>query len=282
MVLSLMEKTHLIVKKTCLIACAYLIGAMCNTALSDDFIIVQSTTSTQNSGLYDFLIPHYQKASGTEVRVVAVGTGQALKNAANCDGDLLLVHAKADEEIFVANGYGLARRDVMYNDFVLLGPASDPAGIAVAKSIEDALSRIQQQQSRFISRGDDSGTHKAEKRFWGLASIDPNTVSGSWYLETGQGMGATLNLAVQLEGYVMSDRATWLAFGNRQNHQILFEGDDAMFNQYGVIVINPKRCPKVKHTLAQHFSDWLVSKDGQEKINRYRIGGQQLFFSNAQ
>ena len=248
---------------------------------AEPFIIVQSTTSTQNSGLYEALLPAYEKQSGVDVRVVAVGTGQALKNAENCDGDVLLVHAQTAEEEFVASGFGLSRKDVMYNDFVLLGPEDDPADIASAHTIEQALRRIADGQSRFISRGDDSGTHKAELKFWGLADFAADELSGSWYLETGQGMGATLNLAVQLGGYVLSDRATWLAFGNRQRHQILFEGDTEMFNQYGVIVINPAHCPQVKTTLAQNFSDWITSEAGQAAINRYNIAGEQLFFGNA-
>ena len=248
---------------------------------AEPFIIVQSTTSTQNSGLYEALLPAYEKQSGVDVRIVAVGTGQALKNAENCDGDVLLVHAQTAEEEFVASGFGLSRKDVMYNDFVLLGPEDDPADIASASTIEQALKRIADEQSRFISRGDDSGTHKAELKFWRLADFAADELTGSWYLETGQGMGATLNLAVQLGGYVLSDRATWLAFGNRQRHQILFEGDTEMFNQYGVIVINTAHCPQVKSTLAQNFSDWITSEAGQAEINRYNIAGEQLFFGNA-
>ena len=281
MVLSLMENIRSIIKK-----CSFrilIVGLYClsNAVQADEFIIVQSTTSTQNSGLYDFLLPPYQEKTNVSIRVVAVGTGQALKNAENCDGDILLVHAKSDEEKFVASGFGLVRRDVMYNDFVLLGPQHDPAGISGAASIETALERIAQNQSRFVSRGDDSGTHKAERGYWNLTGINPETAAGSWYLETGQGMGATLNLAVQLDGYVLTDRATWLAFGNQQEHRILFEGDSKLFNQYGIIVINPAHCPKVKKDLAQDFSDWLVSHDGQQLINQYRVGNEQLFFANA-
>ena len=244
-------------------------------------IILQSTTSTQNSGLYDHILPLYQAQTGGQVRVVAVGTGQAIKNAKNCDGDVLLVHSKADEEQFVADGYGLKRVDVMYNDFVMVGPKDDPAQIKTATSISTVLGQIYQTQSRFISRGDDSGTHKAERRLWQQAEIDPSAFSGRWYLETGQGMGGTLNIAVQLNGYVIADRSTWMAFGNREDHKILFQGDPHLFNQYGVIVVNPAHCPTVQYEKAQAFADWLTSPQGQAAISSYRINGQQLFFANA-
>ncbi len=244
-------------------------------------IILQSTTSTQNSGLYDHILPLYQAQTGGQVRVVAVGTGQAIKNAKNCDGDVLLVHSKADEMQFVADGYGLKRVDVMYNDFVMVGPKDDPAQIKTATSISTVLGQIYQSKSRFISRGDDSGTHKAERRLWQQAKIDPSTFSGRWYLETGQGMGGTLNIAVQLNGYVIADRSTWMAFGNREDHEILFQGDQHLFNQYGVIVVNPAHCPSVQYEQAQAFADWLTSPQGQAAISSYRINGQQLFFGNA-
>ena len=244
-------------------------------------IILQSTTSTQNSGLYDHILPLYQAQTGGQVRVVAVGTGQAIKNAKNCDGDVLLVHSKADEEQFVADGFGLKRVDVMYNDFVMVGPKDDPAQIKTATSITTVLGQIYQSQSRFISRGDDSGTHKAERRLWQQAKIDPSAFSGRWYLETGQGMGGTLNIAVQLNGYVIADRSTWMAFGNREDHEILFQGDQHLFNQYGVIVVNPAHCPTVQYEKAQAFADWLTSPQGQAAISSYRINGQQLFFGNA-
>ena len=244
-------------------------------------IILQSTTSTQNSGLYDHILPLYQAQTGGQVRVVAVGTGQAIKNAKNCDGDVLLVHSKADEEQFVADGFGLKRVDVMYNDFVIVGPKDDPAQINTATSITTVLRQIYQSQSRFISRGDDSGTHKAERRLWQQAKIDPSAFSGRWYLETGQGMGGTLNIAVQLNSYVIADRSTWMAFGNREDHEILFQGDQHLFNQYGVIVVNPAHCPTVQYEKAQAFADWLISPKGQAAISSYRINGQQLFFGNA-
>jgi len=250
-------------------------------ASASDAIIVQSTTSTQNSGLYDYLLPIYQQQTSNIVHIVAVGTGQAIKNAKNCDGDVLLVHSKADEEAFVAGGFGVERFDVMYNDFVILGPDNDPAGIASASTIRQALTKIAASQSRFISRGDDSGTHKAELRFWKGAEIAPAQKMGQYYLEAGQGMGATLNMAVQLGGYVISDRATWLAFGNRQTHKILFEGDSALFNQYGVTMVNPERCPSTATQQAQAFVDWIISGAGQAAINSYNVNGQQLFFANA-
>ncbi|MGB2209250.1 MAG: substrate-binding domain-containing protein [Candidatus Puniceispirillaceae bacterium] len=250
-------------------------------AMASEAIIVQSTTSTQNSGLYDYLLPLYQQQTANQVHVVAVGTGQAIKNAKNCDGDVLLVHSKADEEQFVASGFGVRRYDVMYNDFVILGPDEDPADIASASNIKQALARIAASQNRFISRGDDSGTHKAELRFWRGAEIAPAQQMGQYYLEAGQGMGATLNMAVQLGGYVISDRATWLAFGNRQNHNILFEGDRALYNQYGVTMVNPDKCPSTATELARIFVDWLISEAGQAAINSYNVNGQQLFFANA-
>jgi tungstate transport system substrate-binding protein len=255
---------------------------MATPAMANDTpIIIQSTTSTQNSGLYDYLLPIYQQHNGNKVRVVAVGTGQAIKNAKNCDGDVLLVHSKKDEEKFVAEGYGLKRDDVMYNDFVIIGPKTDPAKVNGSGSITEALSKIADGKATFVSRGDDSGTHKAERRFWKAASIDPEQGSGQWYLETGQGMGGTLNVSVQVDGYVISDRATWLAFLNRADHTIVFEGDAKLFNQYGVIVVNPDKCPSVNLEKGQAFADWIVSAKGQATINSYVVNGQQLFFANA-
>jgi tungstate transport system substrate-binding protein len=244
-------------------------------------ILVQSTTSTRNSGLYDYLIPIYTKATGKEVRIVAVGTGQAIKNARNCDGDVLIVHSKVDEEAFVAAGYGLKRRDLMYNDFVLIGPTDDPAGIRGSSNITEVLETIAQAQAKFVSRGDDSGTHKAELRFWKAANIDPKPASGTWYIEIGQGMGATLNVSVQINGYVISDRSTWEAFKNKGGHEILFEGDHRLFNQYGVIVVNPEKCNQVHAENAKLFAGWLVSSEGQQAINSYKVRGQQVFFANA-
>jgi len=250
-------------------------------AFGAESIIVQSTTSTANSGLYDQLLPIFKRETGITVNVVAVGTGQAIKNARNCDGDVLLVHAKAAEEKFVADGYGLARSDVMYNDFVLVGPPADPAGIAAAGSAVEALGRIAEHNAKFASRGDNSGTHKKEMALWEQAGIDPTTGSGGWYLETGSGMGATLNAAVGSGAYTMTDRATWISFKNRQDYVILVEGDDILFNQYGIILVNPARCSQVKTAAAQKFIDWILSKRGQAAIAAYQLGGQQLFFPNA-
>ena len=245
------------------------------------FIILQSTTSTQNSGLYDYLLPHFTAKSGIDVRVVAVGTGQALRNAEKCDGDVLVVHSKADEVKFVENGFGTKRSNLMYNDFVVLGPANDPANIASATTVDEALQRISASQSAFASRGDNSGTHKAEKRLWKAANIAIDSAVNSWYLETGLGMGATLNFAVQANAYTLSDRATWLAFANRAGHKILFQGQPPLFNQYGVVPVSKSHCPNAKHELAQEFTDWLVSPDGQNMIASYKRNGAQLFFPNA-
>lgn len=251
------------------------------SAAAGDFIIVQSTTSTQNSGLYDHLLPQFTAKTGIEVRVVAVGTGQAIKNAQNCDGDVLLVHARPAEEKFVAEGYGVERTDLMYNDFVIVGPADDPAGIAGKKDAAAALAGIAATQAPFASRGDDSGTHKAELALWRAAGIDPAAASGGWYRETGSGMGATLNTAVGMGAYALADRASWAAFGNKADHRVLVEGDPALFNQYGVILVNPGKCPNVKADLGQQFIDWLLSDEGQAAIAAFRVAGEQLFTPNA-
>ncbi|MCG8547194.1 MAG: substrate-binding domain-containing protein [Alphaproteobacteria bacterium] len=245
------------------------------------FIIVQSTTSTQNSGLYDYILPIFTKKTGIEVRVVAVGTGQAIKNARNGDGDVLLVHAQSAEEKFVADGFGVERFDLMYNDFVIVGPPNDPARIAGLRDATAALKKIAGTEAVFASRGDDSGTHKKERQLWEAAGVDPTRDSGKWYRETGSGMGATLNAGVGMNAYVMTDRATWIKFGNKGRHKILVEGDDSLFNQYGVILVNPKKHPRVKAKLGQTFIDWLLSEDGQAAIARYAVGGQQLFFVKA-
>jgi tungstate transport system substrate-binding protein len=255
--------------------------ALGHPAGAAEFIVVQSTTSTQNSGLYDVLLPRFTARAGVEVRVVAVGTGQAIKNARNCDGDVLLVHAKPAEEAFVAEGFGVERRDVMYNDFVIVGPAGDPAGVAGSRDVTAALAAIRAAGAVFASRGDDSGTHKKEMALWKAAGIDPTAESGGWYRETGSGMGATLNVAIGMGAYAMTDRATWIAFGNKADHQIAVEGDAAMFNQYGVILVNPERCPNVKAAEGQSFIDWVLSNEGQAAIAGYQREGQQLFFPNA-
>lgn len=252
-------------------------------ALADDdrFIIVQSTTSTQNSGLLDAILPQFKEKSGIEVRVVAVGTGQALKNARNGDGDVLLVHAKPAEEKFVAEGFGVKRSDVMYNDFVIVGPKSDPAGIKGLSDAPLALRKIADSKAPFASRGDDSGTHKKERALWKMAEVDIGEASGSWYRETGSGMGATLNAAAGMGAYTMSDRATWIAFKNKGELAILTEGDDRLFNQYGVILVNPEKHAAVKKDDGQAFIDWLIGAEGQKAIAAYKVDGQQLFFPNA-
>ena len=250
------------------------------TPAAAESIIVQSTTSTANSGLYDYILPIFEGATGIKVNVVAVGTGQAIRNARNCDGDVLLVHAKAAEEQFVADGRGVERFDLMYNDFVFVGPPEDPAAIDGA-SAADALQRIAAEKALFASRGDDSGTHKKELALWRDAKLDPSGASGTWYRETGSGMGATLNLAVGMGAYTMTDRATWISFGNKGDFEIVVEGDDTLFNQYGVILVNPDACPTVKAEPAQVFIDWLLSEPGQTEIGDYKLDGQQLFFPNA-
>ncbi|CTQ56399.1 PBP superfamily domain protein [Roseibium album] len=260
-----------------------LLSAVASQSASADenFIIVQSTTSTQNSGLFDDLLPKFQEKSGIEVRVVAVGTGQAIKNATNGDGDVLLVHSRSSEEKFVTDGLGISRSDVMYNDFVIVGPPSDPAEIAGTKNVVAALQKIAETEAIFASRGDDSGTHKAELRLWKAADIDAVSASGKWYRETGSGMGATLNTGTGMGAYVMTDRATWIAFGNKGDYQIAVEGDTRLFNQYGVILVNPEAHPHVKATMGQSFIDWLLSKEGQAAIASFRIDDQQLFFPNG-
>jgi tungstate transport system substrate-binding protein len=251
------------------------------TGHAAEFTIVQSTTSTQNSGLYQHLLPKFRARTGLEVRVVAVGTGQAIRNARNGDGDVLLVHAKSAEEKFVASGYGVRRYDLMYNDFVIVGPASDPAGIRGAKDVAKALGTIVEKKAMFASRGDDSGTHKKERELWQAAGIDPVPASGTWYRETGSGMGATLNIGIGMGAYVLTDRASWIKFGNKQGHKIAVAGDKRLFNQYGVILVNATRHPRVKSVPGQKFIDWLLSEEGQAAIASYKVGGQQLFFPNS-
>lgn len=247
----------------------------------DQSIIVQSTTSTANSGLYDYLLPIFQGETGIQVNVVAVGTGQAIKNAENCDGDVLLVHAKASELAFVEAGFGTTRTDLMYNDFVIVGPAGDPAGVSGMTDVQGALSQIAEQGALFASRGDDSGTHKKEMALWSDSGVDPTSASGEWYRETGSGMGATLNAGIGMGAYVMTDRATWISFENKQDYAVQVQGDEDMFNQYGVIPINPAKCPSVNVDAAQTFADWLVSDEGQDAIAAYKVADQQLFFPNA-
>jgi tungstate transport system substrate-binding protein len=267
--------------KTLVLGTVLWVSGLASGDAGNPFVVVQSTTSTQNSGLLDAILPQFTAQTGIDVRVVAVGTGQAIRNAANGDGDVLLVHDRASEEEFVAAGQGVERYNVMYNDFVLVGPAADPAGITGETDIVAALKAIADNKSTFASRGDDSGTHKAEMQLWGLVEVDPTAASGDWYRETGSGMGATLNAATGMGAYVLTDRATWVAFANKSDFTIVTEGDHRLFNQYGVILVNPARHPNVKAVEGQEFIDWLTGRDGQEAIANFRIDGQQLFFPNG-
>jgi tungstate transport system substrate-binding protein len=245
------------------------------------FIIVQSTTSTENSGLFKHLLPQFTAKTGIEVRVVAVGTGQAIKNAQNGDGDVLFVHDKPSEEKFVADGWGVKRFEVMYNDYVVVGPAKDPAGIAGSKDAVAAYKKIADAKAPFVSRGDDSGTHKAELRLWKDAGVDVKAASGTWYREAGTGMGATINTGVGMGAYVFTDRATWSSFKNRGDYRIVVEGDKKLFNQYGIILVNPAKHPNVKRAEGQAFIDWVISGEGQGAIKAFQINGEQQFFPNA-
>src|SRR6476659_520650 len=262
---------------------ALLLGAVANLApalAQDRSIVVASTTSTQDSGLFGYLLPLFKAKTDIEVKVIAQGTGQALDTARRGDADVVFVHAKSQEEKFLAEGFGVKRFDVMYNDFVLIGPKSDPAGVK-GKDIETALKAIQAKSAPFVSRGDKSGTHSAELALWKQAGIDIAAAKGPWYREIGQGMGAALNTAGAMNGYVLSDRGTWLSFKNRGELEISVEGDKRLFNQYGVMLVNPEKFPSVKKEFGQAFVDWLVSTEGQAAIAGYRTDGQQLFYPNA-
>jgi tungstate transport system substrate-binding protein len=250
-------------------------------AATERFITVVSTTSTENSGLFARILPIFTARTGIEVRVVAVGTGQAIRMARNGDADVLLVHHKPSEQAFVAEGFGVERFDVMYNDFIVVGPRSDPAGVRNAPQVTDALKQIVAYRAIFISRGDDSGTHKRELALWRGADIDPVRHSGSWYQEVGAGMGATLNMAAAKRAYTLSDRGTWLSFEGKGELAILNEGDARLLNPYGAILVNPDRFAHVKAREGQIFIDWLLSDEGQQAIGEYQIDGEQLFFPNA-
>ena len=245
-------------------------------------LLLQSTTSTVNSGLLDAILPRFTEQTGVEVRVVSSGTGQALRNARNGDADLVLVHAKRDEEKFVAEGYGLERFDLMYNDFVMVGPPDDPAGLQQAQSAAQAMSKIAAAGANFVSRGDESGTHRKEMHLWELTNRDLSRISQQpWYLESGTGMGATLNIAINKRAYTLTDRGTWIRFGNKSDFEILFEGSEELLNPYGLILVNPKKHPHVNVVDGQALIDWLIGEEGQQWINSYRVDGKQLFFANA-
>lgn len=244
-------------------------------------ITVASTTSTEQSGLFGHILPIFTREAGIAVRVVALGTGQALDVGRRGDADVVFVHDRVAEERFVADGFGGPRRHVMFNDFVITGPAADPARIAVLGDTAEALRRIAAARAPFISRGDRSGTHAAELRLWQLAGVDPTSGRGQWYREVGQGMGPALNTAAAQGAYILADRGTWLSFRNRQDQRILIEGDTRLFNQYGVMLVNAQRHPHVKAADGQRFIDWLLSSTGQAAIASYRINGEQLFFPNA-
>ena len=244
-------------------------------------IVVASTTSTQDSGLFGHILPMFKAKTGIDVKVVAQGTGQALDTARRGDADVVFVHAKPAEEKFLSEGFGVKRYPVMYNDFVLIGPKADPAGIKGSKDIVAALGAIKAKGADFISRGDKSGTHQAELNLWKVAGIDIAKDKGPWYKEIGQGMGAALNTASASNAYVLADRGTWLSFKNRGDLVIAVEGDKRLFNQYGVMLVNPEKHPSVKKDLGQQFIDWLVSAEGQKAIADYKINGEQLFYPNA-
>jgi tungstate transport system substrate-binding protein len=250
-------------------------------AAQEKFITVASTTSTEQSGLFGYLLPIYEHQTGVKVRVVALGTGQALDVGRRGDADVVFVHARAAEEKFLAEGQGVKRYAVMYNDFVLVGPKNDPAKIAGSKDILAALKKLDAAQAPFVSRGDRSGTHMAELDLWKAAAVDIDKSKGPWYRDTGQGMGPALNTAASMGAYILADRGTWLAFKNRADLAVLVEGDKRLFNQYGVMLVNPEKHPNVKKDLGQQFIDWLVSPAGQKAIADYKIGGEQLFYPNA-
>ncbi len=259
-----------------------LTAALCSPALSQEkSIIVSSTTSTVDSGLFNHILPMFKAKTGIEVKVLSQGTGQALDTGRRGDADVVFVHARAQEEKFVADGFGVKRFAVMYNDFILIGPKSDPAGVK-GKDIETALKAIKAKAAPFVSRGDKSGTHSAELALWKAAGLDvAGADKGPWYREIGQGMGAALNTASSMNGYVLADRGTWLSFKNRGELDIVVEGDKRLFNQYGVMLVNPAKHAHVKKDLGQQFIDWLISAEGQKAIADYKINGQQLFFPNA-
>ena len=263
-------------------AATLLLFVTASASAAEQFITVASTTSTENSGLFGYILPKFERKTGIDVRVVAKGTGQAIRMAQDGDADVLFVHHKPSELTFVRDGYGINRKEVMYNDFIIVGPQDDPAGIAGMSDASDAFARIAAAETPFASRGDDSGTNKKELEIWREAGVDAQAASGQWYRETGSGMGATLNTAAAMDAYALADRGTWISFKNKRNLTILVEGDDVLFNQYGVILVNPDKFPHVKADAGMTFIDWLVSDEGQQAIAAYKLGGQQLFFPNAE
>jgi tungstate transport system substrate-binding protein len=248
---------------------------------AEKYITVASTTSTEQSGFFRHLLPIFERKTGIQVRVVALGTGQALDLGRRGDADVVFVHARPLEEKFVAEGYGVKRYEVMYNDFVLIGPKSDPAAVAGGKDVMQAFQKIYKAKAPFVSRGDNSGTHFAELGIWKAAGVDIASEKGPWYRETGQGMGPALNTAAAMNAYVLADRGTWLSFKNKLDLVIAVEGDKRLFNQYGIILVNPARHLGVKREMAQVFIDWIISSEGQDAIAAYKVGGEQLFFPNA-
>ena len=269
-------------RRTLLSALACLVLGIAPSWAADKFITVASTTSTEQSGLFGYLLPLFETPSGIQVRVVALGTGQALDLARRGDADVVFVHDPAAEAKFMSEGKGVKRQEVMYNDFVLIGPKDDPAKVAGSHDISAAFNKIAASKSAFVSRGDRSGTNAAELRLWKIAGIDLDKTKGPWYRDTGSGMGPALNTAASMNAYILADRGTWLNFKNRQNLAIAVEGDRRLFNQYGVILVNPVEYPQVKQAAGQQFIDWVLSETGQKAIAGYKIGGEQLFFPNAQ
>jgi tungstate transport system substrate-binding protein len=260
---------------------AALLWTAASVGADEPYITVASTTSTEQSGLFGYLLPIYVRQTGVQVRVVAVGTGQALDIARRGDADVVFVHARSAEEAFLAEGHGVKRYPVMYNDFVLIGPKGDPAKVGGGKDIVVALKKIEASGAPFVSRGDRSGTHMAELALWRTAGIDIDRAKGPWYRDTGQGMGPALNTAASMGAYILADRGTWLAFKNRGDLTILVAGDKRLFNQYGVMLVNPEKHPSVKKVLGQQFVDWVISPAGQKAIADFKINGEQLFYPNA-
>ena len=251
-------------------------------AIADDNkILIQSTTSTRDSGFYEYILPYFYKKHNISVSVVSVGTGQAIKNASRCDGDLLIVHSPKLEEKFMSSGFGLKRNNLMYNNFIIIGPKNDPVKISSSRSILDVFSKLYATKFKFISRGDDSGTHLKEKYIWELLDLESSDFDQNWYLESGQGMGATLNIAIGMNAYSLADQATWIRFSNKSNHKSLFEKDNILHNQYGIIRINPIRCPDINHESAELFYNWILSEEGQHLIDSFLINGKSVFTGNS-